>query len=86
MVTQRFYGLITAKTRPKVVSREADDVVRVDVELKTSYGRFKDVAGRGDKFERRRTRQKVLNSSKCIPRTTTANTRGKDVQHVKHTY
>ena len=58
------YGLITAKTRPKVVSREADDVVRVDVELKTSYSRFIDVVGRGEKSERRQTRKKVLNCSK----------------------
>ena len=58
------YGLITAKTRQKVVSREADDVVRVYVEFKTSYSRFIDVAGRGEKYERRRTRQKVLNCSK----------------------
>ena len=50
------YGLITAKTRQKVVSREADDVVRVDVEFKTSKSRFIDVAGRGEKSERRRTR------------------------------
>ena len=28
------YGLITAKTRQKVVSREADDDVRVDVEFR----------------------------------------------------
>ena len=58
------YGLITTKTRQKVVSREADDVVRVDVEFKTSYSRFIDMAGRGEKSERRRTRQKVLNCSK----------------------
>ena len=58
------YGLITAKTRQKVVSREADDVVRVDVEFKTSSGRFIDVAGRGGKSEQRRTRQKVFNWSK----------------------
>ena len=32
--------------RQKVVSREAYDVVRVDVEFKTSYIRFIDVAGR----------------------------------------
>ena len=50
------YGLITAKTRQKVVSREADDVVRVDVEFKTSSSRFIDVAGRGEKSERCRTR------------------------------
>ena len=48
-----------AKTRQKVVSREADDVVHVDVEFKTSYSRFIDVAGRREKSERRRTRQKV---------------------------
>ena len=53
-----------AKTRQKVVSREADDVVRVDVEFKTSYSRFISAAGRGGKSERRRTRQKVLNCSK----------------------
>ena len=47
------YGLITAKTRQNVVSRKADDVVRVDVEFKTSYSRFIDVAGRGGKSERR---------------------------------
>ena len=29
------YGFITAKTSQKLVSREADDVVRVDVEFKT---------------------------------------------------
>ena len=55
-VTQRFALLITAKTRQKVASREADDVVRVDVEFKTSYSRFIDVAGRGVKSERLRTR------------------------------
>ena len=58
------YGLITGKTRQKVVSREADDVVRVDVEFKTSYSWFIDMAGRGEKSERRWTRQKVLNCSK----------------------
>ena len=31
-----------------MISREADDVVRVDVEFKTSYSRFIDVAGRGE--------------------------------------
>ena len=58
------YSLITAKTRQKVVSREADDVVRVDVEFKTSYSRFIDVTGHGEKSERRQARQKVLNCSK----------------------
>ena len=50
------YGLITAKTRQKVVSREADDFVRVDVEFKTSNSRIIDVAGRWKKSERCRTR------------------------------
>ena len=53
-----------AKTRQKMVSREADDVVRIDVEFKMSYSRFIDVAGRGGKSERRQTRQKVFNCSK----------------------
>ena len=43
------YGLITAETHKKVVSREADDVVDVDVEFKASYSRFIDVAGRREK-------------------------------------
>ena len=55
------YGLITAKTRQKMVSREADDVVSVDVEFRTSYSRFIDVAGRGEKLEWRQTRKEVLN-------------------------
>ena len=42
------YGLIKAKTRQKVVSRGADDVIRVVVEFRTSYSRFIDVAGRGE--------------------------------------
>ena len=58
------YCLITAKTHQKVVSREADNVVNIDVEFKTSYCRFIEVAGRGEKSERRRTWQKVLNCSK----------------------
>ena len=61
------YGWITAKTRLKVVSREADEVIRAHVEFKTSYSRFMDVAGRGGKSERRRTWQKVLNCSKFYP-------------------
>ena len=40
------YGFITSRTRQKVVSCEADDVVHVDVEFKTSYGWFIDVVGR----------------------------------------
>ena len=58
------YGLIMAKTHQKVVSREADNVVRVDVEFKMSYSRFIDMAGCGEKSERRWMRQKVLNCSK----------------------
>ena len=50
------YGKITGKPRYKVVSREADDVVRVAVEFKTSYSRFIDVAGRGGKLGRCRMR------------------------------
>ncbi len=50
------YGQITAKPRQKVVSREADDVVRIDVEFKTSYSRFIDAAERGGKSGRCRTR------------------------------
>ena len=48
--------------RQKVVSCEADDVVRVDVVFKTSYGRFIDVAGRGEKSAS--DGKKVLNCSK----------------------
>ena len=59
-----FYGLIMAKTRQKVISREAEDVVRVDVEFKTSYSQFIDVARRGEKSEQRRTWHKDLNCSK----------------------
>ncbi len=56
-VTQRFtYGFITAKSRLKVVSREADEVVRLDVEFKTRYSRFIDAAGRREKSGRCRTR------------------------------
>ena len=82
------YGLITNKTRHKVISREADDVVRVDVEFKTSYSRFIDVAERGEKSERRRTRQKFWTAQNFSPRTTTGGTRGKDVQHTwsRHTW
>ena len=58
------YGLITAKTCEKVISCEAYHVVRVDVEFKTSYSRFIEVAGSRKKSERRRTRQIVLNCSK----------------------
>ena len=58
------YGLIAAKTHQKVVSPEADDFVRVDVEFKMSYSRFIDVAGRRKNGNRVGTRQKVLNCSK----------------------
>ena len=49
-------GLITAKKRQKVVSRETADVVR--------YSCVVDVAGRGERSERRQTQKKVLNCSK----------------------
>ena len=61
------YGLITAITRQKLVSREADDVVRVDAEFKTSCSRVIDVVGRGRKWEWCRTRHKILNSTKFYP-------------------
>ena len=41
------YGLIMAKPHQIVVSREADGVVHVDVEFKTSYSPFINVAGCG---------------------------------------
>ena len=41
-------GLITDKTHQTVVSRKADDVVRVDVGFKRSNSRFIDLAGRGE--------------------------------------
>jgi hypothetical protein len=44
------------KTRQKVISREADDVVCVNVEFKTSYSRFINVTVRGEKSEQRWTR------------------------------
>ena len=44
------YGLIMAKTRQKMVYHEADDFVCVDVEFKTSYTQFIDVAGCRKKF------------------------------------
>ena len=78
------YGLITTQTRQKVVSRQADDV-RVDVEFKTSYSRIIDVAGRGEKSERRRTRQTFWTAQNFSPRTTTSGTRGKNVQHMWNT-
>ena len=56
------------QNRQKVVFREADDVVRVDVEFKTSYSRSIDVAGRGEKSERRRTRQKSFELLKILAR------------------
>ena len=80
------YGLITAKTHQKVFSHEADHVVRVDAEFKTSFSQLIDMAGRGGKSERRRMRQKVWTLQNFSPRTTTGGTRGKDVQHVKHTW
>ena len=49
-------GLITAKKRQKVVSRETADVVR--------YSCAVDVVGRGERLERRQTQKKVLNCSK----------------------
>ena len=44
--------------------RATDGFVRVEAVFKTSYKRFVDVVGRGEKFERHRTRKQVLNCSK----------------------
>ena len=75
------YGLITAKTRQKVISREAGDAVRVDVEFKTSYsrpdaGKNRNGVGRGKKF---------WTAQNFSPRTITGGTHGKDVQHTWNT-
>ena len=56
-----------AKIHQKVVSHGADDVIHVDVEFKTSYSQFIDVAGRGEKSDRRRTWQEVFNCSNFYP-------------------
>ena len=68
-----------------MVSREADDVVRVDVEFKTSYGRFIDVAGRGENRNGVGRGKKFWTAQNFSPRTTTGGTRGKDVQHTWNT-
>ena len=47
-----------------MAASKPDDFVYVDVELKPKYSQFIDVTGRGEKSERRRKQQKVLNSSK----------------------
>ena len=79
------YGLITAKTRQKVLSREADVGVLVDVEFKTSYSRFIDVAGRGENRNGIWRGKKFWTAQNFSPRTTTGGTRGKDVQHTWNT-
>ena len=80
------YGLITAETRQKVVSCDADDIVRVDVEFKTSSSRFIDVAGRkGEIGTASDAAKKVWTAQNFSPRTTTGGTRGKDVQHTCNT-
>ena len=54
--------------------------------FKTSYGRFVDVVGHGEKSERHRTRKKSFELLKIfIPRTTMGGTRGKHVQHTRST-
>ena len=68
-----------------MVSYEADDVVRVYVEFKTSYSRFIDVAGHREKSERSRTRKKFWTAQNFSPPTTMGGTRGKDVQHMWNT-
>ena len=79
------YGLITAKTRQKVVSRKADDVVRVDVEFKASSGRFKDMAGRGENRNGVGSVKTFWTAQNFSPRPNTAGTCGKDVQHTWNT-
>ena len=61
-----------ARTRQKVVSREADGVVCVDVEFKTSYNRFIDVAGRGEDRNGVGRGKKCWTAQNFSPRTTTA--------------
>ena len=61
------YGLITAKTHQKVISREADTVVHVDVEFKMSFSWFIDMAGRMEKSERRRMLQKFWTAQNFCP-------------------
>ena len=79
------YGLSTVKPRQKVISREADDVVRVDVEFKTSDSRFIDVAGRGENRNGVGRGKKFWTAQNFSPRRTTGGTRGKDVQHTWNT-
>ena len=68
-----------------MVSREADDVVRVDVEFKTSYSQFIDAAGRGENRNGVGRRKKFWTAQNFGPRTTTGGTRGKEVQHTRNT-
>ena len=65
--------------------READDVVRVDVELKTSYSRFLGVAGHGENRKGVGRGKKLWTPQSFSPRTSTGGTRGKDVQHTWNT-
>ena len=73
------------QTRQKVVSREADNVVCVDVEIKTSYSRFIDVAGRGENWNGVGRGKKFWTAQNFSPRTIAGGTRGKDVQHTWNT-
>ena len=79
------YGLITTKTRQNVVPREADDVVRVDVEFKTSYSRFIDAAVRGGNRNGVGRGKKFWTAQNFSPRTTMGGTPGIDVQHTWNT-
>ena len=79
------YGLITAKTRQKVISREADDVVHVDDEFKMSYSRFIDVAWRWKNGNSVGRGKKFWTPQNFSPQTTTGGTRGKDMQHMWNT-
>ena len=66
-------------------TREADDVVRVDVEFKTSYSRFIDVARRGENRNGVGRGKKFWTAQNFSPRTIMGGTRGKDVQHTWNT-
>ena len=73
------------KARQIVVFRDADDHVRVDVEFKTSYSWFIDMAGHGEKSEWCPTWQKFWTAPNFSERTTTGGTHGKEVQHTWNT-
>ena len=74
-----------AKTHQKVISREADDVVRVDVEFKTSYSRFIDWQDAGRNRNGVGRGKKISTAQNFSPQKTMGGTCGKDVQHTWNT-